>query len=448
MWLRGVTVLVAAASLAGVYGAEENSVSVVINPRNVINYISQEFVGFSAQPRTVFEDSINPISETSFLMARNLGPMYFKVFGDSGQLELNMAGSSETLFDTELIQLTPNGWKAFDEWAELAGVIPVFVIDYSGENWKPKSALRVLTVAHKLGIRDCLWQLGSVNITNAVKYVEDLRALQLIVRAFNFWGIVAADVSPTTAGVEQARYFNLHVDDIADAIAVIFEPSSKDLRLKEFVFQREAHIKGPARSHLPVWLDAKLPSNLGPNGTCDHTCLQEGLQYATLLGDAARNGFDSVFKSLSRDEVQYYGFNYLIALLHRSMVGSKVFDVRQSSKDGAQIYAYCSRSGNGSITVMATNHLAENVEFDLTLLVKEPSADVHQYILSIVDGEYLINDEVYDFQTSPTPVKKVHPLLKDFHLNLPAHSVGFWVIPNLKLRECYDDYQEMRYKYA
>ncbi|XP_058812408.1 uncharacterized protein LOC131676970 [Topomyia yanbarensis] len=447
MWLR-VAVLVIAASLSDCYDTEEDLISVVINPRSVINYISQEFVGFSAQPKSVFEESVNPISETSFHMARNLGPMYVKVFGDADQLELNMAGSGEMGSDTDLIQLTPNGWKAFDEWAELAGVIPVFVLDYSGECWKPKTALKLLTVAHKLGIRDCLWQLGSGNITNAVKYVEDLRALQLIVKAFNFWGIVAADVNPTTAGVEQARYFNLNVDDIADAIAVSFEPSSDDLRLQEFVLQREAYIKGPARSHLPVWLDAKLPSSLGPNGTCEQTCLQEGLQYATLLGDAARNGFDAVFKSLTREEIQSYGLNYLIALLHRTTIGAKVFDVRQTPQEGTHIYAYCSRSGNGSITVMASNYLPNAIEFDVKLFVKDHSADVQQYVLTVVDGQVLINDQVYEFESSPEPLKKVQPLLKDFRLEMPAQSVGFWIIPNLSLRECYDDYQEMRYKYA
>ncbi|XP_055539244.1 uncharacterized protein LOC129726491 [Wyeomyia smithii] len=449
MWLCISALLLPAILVCGADGTEEDGViNVVINPKHVINYISQEFVCFSAQPKNVFDGPLNPISDASFQMAKNVGPMYVKVFSDSDQLLLNMDGSSETNGDAELVQLTPNGWKAFDDWAEQVGVIPIFVLDYSESSWKPKHALKTLTVAHKLGIKDCLWQLGNGSVTNAVKYVEDLRALQLIVRAFHFWGMVASEVSPRVAGVEQARYFNLHVDDIADAIAVNFEPSSNDFRLKDFVLQREIFFKGPARSHLPVWLDAKLPTNMGSNGTCELACLQDGLQYATLLGDAARNGFDSLFKSLSREEIQFYSFNYLVALLHRTTIGSKVFDVRQASQEGSQFYAYCSRSGNGSLTMMAVNHLSDPIEFDIKLYVKEQCANIQEFILTAINGVILLNDETFDFNSSLEPLTKRQTLRRDFRLDLPPLSVGFWVIPELNIRECNDDYQELRYKYA
>ncbi|XP_053698745.1 uncharacterized protein LOC128745691 [Sabethes cyaneus] len=450
MWLSVSTLLLPAILVCGVYGTEEDGViSVVIHPKQVINYISQEFVCFSAQPKNVFDGSLNPISDASFQMAKSVGPMYVKVFSDSDQLLLNMDGSGETTdADAELVRLTPNGWKAFDDWAEQVGVIPIFVLDYDESYWKPKHALKTLTVAHKLGIKDCLWQLGNGSVKNAVKYVEDLRAMQMIVRAFRFWGMVASDVSPNVAGAEHARYFNLHVDDVADAIAVNFEPSSNDFRLKDFVRQREIFFKGPARSHLPVWLDAKLPSNVGSNGTCELACLQDGLQYATLLGDAARNGFDSIFKSLSREEIQHYSFNFLVALLHRTTIGSKVFDVQQTSQEGTQIYAYCSRSGNGSLTLMAVNHLSDPIEFDIKLYVKDQSADIHEFILTAINGEILLNDEVYDFDSSPEAFIRHQALLRDFRLDLPALSVGFWVFPELNIRECNDDYQELRYKYA
>lgn len=54
-----------------------------------------------------------------------------------------------------------------------------------------------------------------------MRYIEDLRAFKAITRAFKYRGIVACDVDRRLAGIDQARYFNLNVDEIADAVSVV-----------------------------------------------------------------------------------------------------------------------------------------------------------------------------------------------------------------------------------
>lgn len=54
-----------------------------------------------------------------------------------------------------------------------------------------------------------------------MKYIENLRAFKAITKAFKYRGIVAIDIDRKAAGVEQARYFNHNVDEIADAISVV-----------------------------------------------------------------------------------------------------------------------------------------------------------------------------------------------------------------------------------
>lgn len=166
MWLHRkalLTLLSLVIAPTIVYGDDgvERLNSVMVNPRKVANYIAKEFVCFSAKPRSVFEDSVNPISDRTFQMARNLGPMYMKVYGDSSQLELQMDGFARNGEDSGLVLITPNGWRAFHKWAQEAGLVPVIVLDYEQDSWKPKDALKVLTVANKLGITNCLWQLGT-----------------------------------------------------------------------------------------------------------------------------------------------------------------------------------------------------------------------------------------------------------------------------------------------
>ncbi|XP_039444358.1 uncharacterized protein LOC120424333 [Culex pipiens pallens] len=435
MWLGMVLVSVLVTVLR-VSSSEATVFEVTINTKNVVNYIDKEFVSFLAEPKAVFADSINPVNEQSFQMTRSLGPMYMKVYCDSSQLELQIDGVGGA-DDPTLVQITPKGWRAFNEWVKQAGVLPIFVIDYEvNGGWKPKSALRMLTVANKLGIRNCLWQLGSGNITDAVQYVEDLRAFKAIVKALNFRGIVACDVNPAYAGVEQARYFNYHVDDIANAIAVSYEPIEGTSRLQQFVVQRES-------SSLPVWLDVKLPERRSTVG-CDQMCLLEGLRYATLLGDGARNGFSAIFKSLSRQEIQSYSFNYLVALLHRASVGTKVFDATQNTPENVQLHAYCSSNGNGSLTLLAINHRPEDVELEIKLTSMQHSVEVHHFIATVRNGQILLNDQTHDFRKPLQPFAKIHPLLKGLHLTMPAFSVGFWVIPSYNARDCYDDYQDLR----
>lgn len=160
MWFESVLVSVLVTVLSFSNG-EAIVVGVTINTNHVVNYIDKEFVSFLAEPKAVFADSINPVNEQSFQMTRSLGPMYMKVYCDSSQLELQIDGVGGA-DDPTLVQITPKGWRAFNEWVKQAGVVPIFVIDYEvNGGWKPKSALRMLTVANKLGIRNCLWQLGT-----------------------------------------------------------------------------------------------------------------------------------------------------------------------------------------------------------------------------------------------------------------------------------------------
>lgn len=180
--------------------------------------------------------------------------------------------------------------------------------------------------------------------------------------------------------------------------------------------------------------------------SCNETCLQNGLHYATLLGDAARNGFNTVFKALSRQEVQSYGLTYLIALLHKSTIGTKVFEVPQITDHDVQIFAYCGRVGNGSLTLMAINHHSEDFEFDFKLASKQHSTEVLQYVITVADGTILLNEETFNFEAQLEPSARVRPILKGLQLTIPTQAIAFWVVPNLNLRECFDDYQDLRSK--
>ncbi|XP_055585111.1 uncharacterized protein LOC129737964 [Uranotaenia lowii] len=431
----------------GAYGATQDEViSVSLNSRKVIGRINEKFVSFSANPRDFMDASGDSYSDASLLMARKLSPMFLKVLGDSTsnqQLQTDdIDGNWQE--DSELIQLSSKGWNALNELMVQTGV-PIFVLDYKPDSWTPKNALRMLSVAKKLGVNRSLWQLGDGNVLNKTQYIDDLRVFRTMVKAFDFMGVVANEVGSSSAGFDTREYFNIRINDVADAVAVNFEPTSIDDSLETFIQHRGDSFNSLIQSQLPLWLDLKIPSSI-ENNFCDDACLQNGLHYATILGDAARSGFDAVFKSLSRTEIQTPTFSFLIALLHRNSVGTKVFDI--SSHTGKpSVYGYCSRGINGSLTIMAVNNQPEERHYSVKHNIKKYSTEVQHFVATVSDGIILLNGASYDPTTLLKPVVKIEPLLKELHLSLPGSSVGFWIVPDLNLHECSHDDEESRAKF-
>ncbi|XP_053659740.1 uncharacterized protein LOC128708786 [Anopheles marshallii] len=442
-----------------VYGSETvRQLAASVNTKRLANVLVDEFISFYAKPQDIFDGQGNPISETSFLMAQSLGGANLKVIADSTQLHLQTHDGESVIGkpdDMELVQISGSAWQAFYEWARRAKLVPVFVLDYpnDGERWDAANALRILTVANTLGIGECRWQLGNGLVKDAPKYADDLRTFRTMLQAFpaQQWTVVASELRPQFVPMEEIQYFHANADSLVEAITMT-RPQCDSASWNYTSLQREIHLRGLSKQRLPIWLDLAGEQRTEPDTSavaCCKSCVQNGLDYARTLGEAARGGISAVFQPLLRYDIQQYTFNYLVGLLYKQTVGHKVFPVQFSmdpsgtDTDHMSVYAYCTRNRTGSLTLVVVNGEQDGAtNVTIKLMTRSLSSPVELYLLTVQDGQPMVNNRPLQVGTTlaqPEPVRAVTTLAQGVSFYVPAEAILFAVVPGVQIRECRND---------
>lgn len=52
-------------------------------------------------------------------------------------------------------------WKNLHKWTNEHNFVAVIQLEYDSTTWKARDTLRLLGVANDIGIKNCVWQLGS-----------------------------------------------------------------------------------------------------------------------------------------------------------------------------------------------------------------------------------------------------------------------------------------------
>lgn len=167
-----------------------------------------------------------------------------------------------------------------------------------------------------------------------------------------------------------------------------------------------------------------------------------GLLYAQVLGEAAKKGFSALFFEKYFTDSHTSEFKRAVSILHKKLVGSKVFNVRATKalQDGklTSFYSHCSKKTNGALTLMGINF--SDMRSKLNIKVTSPmdsNAIIMQYMLSASDGRVLLNNE--KFNSEAIPAYKFKKLSKQMiSLVLPPFSMAFWTVKNAKINECLD----------
>lgn len=207
------------------------------------------------------------------------------------------------------------------------------------------------------------------------------------------------------------------------------------------------------KSQAPTWITIDSTSRYSPetlrqktnhssSESCDQECVMSGLLHAQVLGDAAKKGFDVLFfhDSTNNSLTQSSSFVQAVSVLHKKLVGTKVFNVRvtKSSPESKlmNLYSYCSKKQNGAITLMGINFNKMRSKFNVKISSPiDSNSVVMQYLLSASDGQVRLNNEKFSYNA--TPSYKFKKLSKfSLSLVLPPFSMAFWTIKNAKFNEC------------
>lgn len=177
-------------------------------------------------------------------------------------------------------------------------------------------------------------------------------------------------------------------------------------------------------------------------GDCNHSCMIDGLNFAQILGETARKGFDVVFIEDSLQTAEQNAFKVAITMLHKKLIGSGVLSARivKSTPDGklSDLYAHCSRKSDGALTLMGINFSNMRTKFNVRLsTIVDPNISIVQYLLSVQNGQVLLNNENFSDALLAANSMKYKKMSKfSIPITLPPFSLAFWTLKNVKVDEC------------
>lgn len=149
---------------------------------------------------------------------------------------------------------------------------------------------------------------------------------------------------------------------------------------------------------------------------------------------------------MDKTEILNPSLNYYIALLHKKFMGQKVFDTRQITGDRttSHFYTHCTRNISGSFSLMGINMKNTKLTASIKMNIQYVGTKINQYILTVVNGTTLLNNEPIQINSIIEDFVKVKRFVRPITFILPAFSIGFWTFPLANLNECtnFDDSEE------
>lgn len=185
-------------------------------------------------------------------------------------------------------------------------------------------------------------------------------------------------------------------------------------------------------------MSSQSSSKKSNQGSCDESCLIDGLLHANVLGDAAKKGYHVLFFSANPTS---NSFTSAINKLHSALIGSKIFKIKSPKSpldtQPPNVYAHCARKMNGGVTLMGINFSNTRAKINAKLSSSNSASDgvVSQYLLSIADGHVMLNNERFNGSIAAAyKFKKFAKNSLDF--TIPPYSVVFLVMKNVNCKIC------------
>lgn len=231
---------------------------------------------------------------------------------------------------------------------------------------------------------------------------------------------------------------------------MIFSPSYRHNKIISFdasndnIFSTlniEPALRTVLNSKVPVWLsltNSKVDSTTS-DSICSMNCIQRGLSWAQTLGDASKKGFKMVYMPIEKNEWFKPSLTYYTTLLHKRIMGEKVFETKMMSGNRVEthMYAHCTKNMSGSFTIFGVNpadsktHVAAKVPF-------KSGTEFSEYILTVnsATGKVQLNGNDIIEGSNLGPATRNKRPNKSAMLSMPPYSVGFWVFTMADLSEC------------
>ncbi|XP_015430173.1 PREDICTED: uncharacterized protein LOC107186750 [Dufourea novaeangliae] len=444
-----------------------NELTLTIDFEKPVTVTDEKFLSLTVDPAALLHGTVLSTDfERSVRLANALSPAYIRLAGPRGTFYQTDGQSSPNDERNSNVLFSESDWVLVHHWAEktgldvIASISPESVAEVRDGN--SENAVQIVSFSDKMGFNDS-WQLGYECQTRCNGSASDLANrlvnLRQILNGFPRYSnsiIVGPDIVAYRTKKQRQYlqdYFNVaapalsaitwhpNLDTITlDDKGVLIHPENLDKDKKDLY-----KIIGRFVENRPLWIAESEPEEC-------KSLYFGALVLARRLGNAAKSKVDVVMRQpvdLTQPSPDYW-----VSLLHKTLVGRKVFDAIIQTNDKNDVHFYCQctkpsdRSEKGSITVFGVNLSPEDIEINLN---GKNITTLHEYVLSpgfdapnrMFSESVLLNNETLTLINDAIPDIKP-TILSDprgLGLGLSSGSIGFWVLPDLNVKSCMEAHE-------
>ncbi|XP_018564316.1 putative protein tag-278 [Anoplophora glabripennis] len=432
-------------NFCSIQGEEALETYCSINEKYTLRRISERFLSLSIDP-VAWSTGLN-LSDTAVLLAKYLSPSYVRIAGPSTELvkcvenEDNSVNSLSS--DGNNVVLTPSMWFGINEWLKLANLTPVFGIndvETTGGAGNPKSTLPLLEISDKLNV-SCYWMLGfDSSMKNGTDYKQDFSTLQDILTTCPVRNDASNIADDFPMGYPQCAFENFK--DMITAVTWELNSNRESLSKKGLGLKM-------TKTPVKFWTVSPNPEPVSFYST---------LLWAEQVGNAAKIGYDVVFRHPKLNDIFSDTPAYWFSLLHKKLIGKSVLEVKPLAHySGSSVFAHCTKKqdnfkGRGALTVMVVNTNSQSYKAKIKLehVPWGTYMEVNSYILTSSDSnsnEVFLNDK----KLTPRILLEKDPFQPEIRimkpktylsLKVPPMSIGFFVLPRAKVPVCINEEKE------
>ncbi|XP_058982868.1 uncharacterized protein LOC101898197 isoform X2 [Musca domestica] len=409
-------------------------IMVQLNINRPVNDVSDKFVSFTMKPEDLYEALDGSHRKSITRMASMLSHSHLKFVGDY---------YFATKKNTKLRNPTKIVWKGFNKWTRALDWTMVIPVPYTPNDWDPMHSLKILNNSQAVGITDCIWQLGTdFGTSAATDYVNELKTFNLMVDSFrdadNNWQIMGADISSGSSPDETRRYIEMS-RNLNTAFGWVESPDTfLGNSLSAVLKEQDPALKVLFKEKVPVWLTLPENHNSLMMSMMDEE-LNEGLDWAQTMGDAAHGGFNTIFKHMSLSDLENPKFSFFVTALFKKIMGSRVFDAKPLTGlfgRNNKLYTHCANNVSGGLAFMVINKQEMTLTISVRSTTKLRDTELWKYALTMDDDRVLLNNKRVNINSTLLPEIKRKSGQSSVQLKTPGLSVTFFVLPNVNMEHC------------
>ncbi|CAH0394023.1 unnamed protein product [Bemisia tabaci] len=456
--------------------------TVSINTKKWLHTVSDKFVSLSVDPLVLIKSE--NYGKAALNMAKTLSPAYLRV-GGPGSDNFSFQSKSDELDFMSNTTVTASEWVLLNELLEDAGlnlIICLNGITRVDGVWDSRNTLQLVSFSDRRGYNmdfelgyESQWTVAEGGTSPGAEMGRDIVRLRKILDSYPRYTpsmIIGPDLTRLVKS-EDVAFARNYLHEAGNSLSALtlhprFSSSLKaeedpSMEMLQMIAQLEtnvwgkdmlARLSGKAPPRKPIWIAESRTKEAPPQ-------FKDAINWLRRLGAAAKLGVQVMMSQPHPSSFTNPTPDFWMMTLHKALVGRQVLDSKliSGNKTMIEAYSHCTQTVHnpdttilddtlvkyekGAVTLFGVNMADEKIRLNLKVNIKEE--EIHKYILTEgkdpATGERitLFNNQKLTLSPDgeiPILTPKIRKPNRSLALTLPAKSIFFVVIPDIKARTC------------